>query len=172
MSCGSSRPTPVRAVSTSVVVWSRWSAPTGRATRRRHPTSGWPGAPDGLAACGTLAGMPWLPEAFTAPVMQQILDERRRAALAAVPYYDGLLAGDPDPLVESFAGEPEVHDPVRGRIRGASEFRGFVTATGTWLRQHGAAVEDVEHVVLERRGFEEVVLPLDTGTGSVDLPVA
>src|SRR4051794_40979316 len=172
MSCGSSRPTPVRAVSTSVVVWSRWSAPTGRATRRRHPTSGWPGAPDGLAACGTLAGMPWLPEAFTAPVMQQILDERRRAALAAVPYYDGLLAGDPDPLVESFAGEPEVHDPVRGRVKGAAAFRAFVIETHAWLEEHRATVEDVEHVVLERHGFEEVVLHLATDRDTVDLPVA
>src|SRR4051812_10943128 len=172
MSCGSSRPTPVRAVSTSVVVWSRWSAPTGRATRRRHPTSGWPGAPDGLAACGTLAGMPWLPEAFTAPVMQQILDERRRAALVAVPYFDGLLAGDPDPLVESFAGEPEVHDPVRGRVKGVAAFRAFVTETSAWLRDHHASVDDVEHVILERHGFEEVVLRLETDGGTLEVPVA
>ena len=53
--------------------------------------------------------MPWLPEVFTAPVMEQILEQRRRDALVAVPYFDGLLAGDPDPLVESFAREPEVH---------------------------------------------------------------
>ena len=45
--------------------------------------------------------MPWLPEVFTAPVMEQILDRRRRDALVAVPYFDGLLVGDPDPLVES-----------------------------------------------------------------------
>ena len=116
--------------------------------------------------------MPWLPELFTAPALQQILDKRRRDELVAVPYFDGLMAGDPDPLVESFAGEPEVHDPMRGRIKGEAAFRAFVTETSAWLRQHHASVEDVEHVILERRGFEEVVLHLDTDGGTVDLPVA
>ncbi len=116
--------------------------------------------------------MPWLPELFTAPALQQILDDRRRDELLAVPYFDGLLAGDPDPLVESFVGEPEVYDPVRGRIRGEAAFRGFVAETSAWLRQHHASVDDVEHVILERRGFEEVVLHLDPDRGGVDVPVA
>ena len=103
--------------------------------------------------------MPWVPELFTAPALQRILEKRRRDALVAVPYFDGLLAGDPDPLVESFAVQPEVHDPVRGRIKGEAAFRAFVTETSAWLRQHHASVEDVEHVILERRGFEEVVAP-------------
>ena len=116
--------------------------------------------------------MPWLPELFTAPALQRILDERRREALLAVPYFDGLLAGDPDPLVESFAGEPEVHDPLRGRIKGVAAFRAFVTETSAWLQQHHASVDDGEHVILDRHGFEEVVLRLDTDRGMVDLPVA
>jgi hypothetical protein len=116
--------------------------------------------------------MPWLPELFTAPALQRILDDRRRDELLAVPYFDGLLAGDPDPLVESFVGEPEVYDPVRGRIKGEAAFRGFVAETSDWLRQHHASVDDVEHVILERRGFEEVVLHLDLDHGGVDLPVA
>ena len=45
-SCGSSRATTARGGSTSGAAWSRSSAPTGRATRRSRPTSGWPGAPD------------------------------------------------------------------------------------------------------------------------------
>ena len=116
--------------------------------------------------------MPWLPELFTAPALQQILDDRRRDALLAVPYFDGLLAGDPDPLVESFAGEPEVYDPVRGRIKGEAAFRAFVAETSAWLRQHHASVDDVEHVILERRGFEEVVLHLDPDRRRRRLPVA
>ena len=116
--------------------------------------------------------MPWVPELFTAPALQRILDQRRRDALAAVPYFDGLIAGDPDPLVESFAGEPEVHDPLRGRIKGVAAFRAFVTETSAWLRQHDASVEDVEHVVLTQHGFEEVVLHLGGDRGPVDLPVA
>ena len=125
---------------------------------------------DRIGDCGTR--MPWLPELFTAPVLQQILDERRRDELVAVPYFDGLMAGDPDPLVESFAGEPEVHDPVRGRIKGVAAFRAFVTETSAWLREHNVSVEDVEHVILDRRGFEEVVLHLDSANGTVGLPVA
>ena len=34
------------------------------------------------------------------------------------------------------------------------------------------SVEDVEHVVTERRGFEEVILHLEGGAGRVDLPLA
>jgi len=116
--------------------------------------------------------MPWLPELFTAPVLQRILDERRRDTLLAVPYFDGLLAGDPDPLVESFAGEPEVFDPVRGRVKGVRAFRAFVTETSAWLQEHHATVDEIEHVILERRGFEEVVVHLDTDAGTADLPVA
>ena len=44
--------------------------------------------------------------------------------------------------------------------------------TSAWLRQHHASVDDVEHVILERRGFEEVVLHLDPDRSGVDLPVA
>src|SRR5689334_15758180 len=106
--------------------------------------------------------MPWLPEVFAAPTLQMILDQRRLDALLAVPYFDGLLTGDPSPLLESFAGEPEVHDPIRGRIKGGPAFRDFVLQTSAWLHQHRAAVNDVEHVVLDRRGFEEVVLHLET----------
>ena len=90
----------------------------------------------------------------------------------AVPYFDGLMAGDPDPLVESFAGEPEVHDPVRGRVKGEAAFRAFVAETSAWLREHHASVDDVEHVILDRHGFEEVVLHLDPDDAAVDLPIA
>jgi hypothetical protein len=105
--------------------------------------------------------MPWVPELFTAPVLQQLLDKRRREKLVAVPYFDGLLSGEPDALLESFAGVPEVHDPVRGRIKGARPFRAFADQTRAWLMQRSVSVEDVAHVVLGRRGFEEVILHLD-----------
>jgi SnoaL-like domain len=36
-----------------------------------------------------------------------------------VPYYAGLLTGETDALIDSFAGEPQLHDPVRGRVKGA-----------------------------------------------------
>jgi SnoaL-like domain len=116
--------------------------------------------------------MPWLPELFTAPVLQRVLDERRQERLVAVPFFDGLLAGEPDALVESFAGEPELYDPVRGRIKGARAFRAYAAQMSAWLRQRKVSVEDVGHVVLQGRGFEEVVLHLDGETGRVDLPLA
>ena len=67
-----------------------------------------------------------------------------------MPYFDGLMAGEPGALVESFAGEPEVHDPVRGRIKGARAFEAFVAETNDWLAQRNVSVEDVEHVVTDR----------------------
>ena len=116
--------------------------------------------------------MPWSPELFSAPVLQELLDRRRKDSLLSVPFFDGLLAGEPDALVESFAGEPELHDPVRGRIRGERAFRAFVARTSEWLQQSNASVEDVNGVILDERGFEEVVLHLDGAQGRIDLPWA
>jgi hypothetical protein len=116
--------------------------------------------------------MPWMPELFSAPTIARLEDNRRRGKLAPVSYFAGLIAGEPDALVGSFAGEPEVHDPTRGRIKGVRAFEAFVTEMAAWLAQRNASVEDVEHVVTERRGFEEVVLHLDAESGRVELPVA
>jgi hypothetical protein len=115
--------------------------------------------------------MPWVPELFSAPALQQI-EEKWQRDLVTVPFFDGLLAGEFDALVGSFAGEPELHHPVRGRIRGARAFETYVTETQAWLRQRNASIEDVERVVTEPSGFGEVVLHLDGETGPVDLPVA
>jgi hypothetical protein len=117
-------------------------------------------------------GMPWVPELFSAPALQEVLDRRRREKLLAVPYFDGLNAGEPEALVESFAGEPELYDPVRGRVRGARALEGFVAEMRAWLAEHNASVEDVQHVILDARGFEEVVLHVDGPGGRLDLPFA
>jgi SnoaL-like domain len=116
--------------------------------------------------------MPWIPELFSAPARAKLEDTGRRDKLAGVPYFAGLVTGEPDALINSFAGEPEVHDPVRGRIKGTRAFEAFVTEMNAWLAQRNASVEHVEQVVTERRGFEEVVLHLDAGPGRVELPVA
>ena len=113
--------------------------------------------------------MPWLPELFSAPVLARM---EWRDELVTVPFFDGLVAGELDALVGSFAGEPELHHPVRGRIRGARAFEAFVREMNAWLRARNVSVEDVEHVVRERRGFGEVVLHLDAETGPITLPVA
>jgi SnoaL-like domain len=116
--------------------------------------------------------MPWVPELFSAPVLTRWLARRRRDRLVAVPYFDGLMAGELDALVESFAGEPELYHPVRGRIKGTRAFEAHVTETAGWLAERNVSVEEVEHVITERRGFEEVVLHFDGEAGRVDLPVA
>jgi SnoaL-like domain len=115
--------------------------------------------------------MPWSPELFSAPVLERI-EEKRRRRLVAVPYFDGLMADEPDALVKSCAVEPELHVPVRGRIKGTRAFDAFVSETSSWLAQHNASVEEVEHVITEHHGFEEVLLSFDGRTGRVELPVA
>jgi hypothetical protein len=116
--------------------------------------------------------MPWVPELFSAPVVQRLQEKWQREQLESVPYFDGLMAGEQDALLESFAGEPELHDPVRGRVKGRRAFEAFVADRNAWLAQRGASVEDIEHVITEQRGFEEVVLHLERQNGRVELPVA
>jgi SnoaL-like domain len=116
--------------------------------------------------------MPWIPELFSAPALQQVEERRRHEQLLSVPYFDGLLAGELVALVESFAGEPVLHHPVRGRIKGVRAFEAFVAETKAWVSRRNVSVEDVERVVQERHGFEEVVLHVDGESGRVGLPVA
>ncbi|MFZ0380516.1 MAG: nuclear transport factor 2 family protein [Solirubrobacteraceae bacterium] len=115
--------------------------------------------------------MPWLPELFSVPALERI-EEKRQQELVSVPYYDGLVAGEFDALVESFAGEPVLHHPVRGRIRGVRPFMAYAAEMNAWLNQRNILVEDIDHGFGQRHGFEEVVLHLDAATGRVDVPVA
>jgi SnoaL-like domain len=115
--------------------------------------------------------MPWTPELFSASALAH-LEEKRRNKLSTVPFFDGLLAGEPDALAGSFAVVPELHDPLRGRVKGERAFVAFVSEMSAWLHRHNASVEDVEHVVGERHGFEEVVLHFDAFGGRVELPLA
>ncbi len=116
--------------------------------------------------------MPFVPELFSAPTLVRIEEEKRQHDLVAVPFFDGLMAGEPDALVDSFAGVPELHDPVQGRVKGERAFRAFTSEMGSWLRQHNASVEEVGHAITERHGFEEVVLHSGDQDGRVDLPFA
>jgi SnoaL-like domain len=115
--------------------------------------------------------MPWAPELFSVPVLQR-LEEKQGNSLDEVPFFDGLMTGELDALIGSFADVPELHHPVRGRIKGARAFEAYVIETNAWLREQHISVEDIEHVVVERHGFGEAVLHLDGEAGRVDLPVA
>jgi hypothetical protein len=116
--------------------------------------------------------VPWAPELFSAPVLQGVLDKYRRGRLRSVPFFDGLLSGEVDALVESFSGVPEVHHPVRGRIKGERAFRHFVTEMTSWLAAGNAEVEHVNWLITDPRGVEEVVLHVDGDGGRIGLPVA
>jgi hypothetical protein len=115
--------------------------------------------------------MPWVPELFSAPVIARF-EAKQRRRVEVVPYFDGLVAGEVDALVESFVGEPRIQHPLRGLIEGEHEFREFVADVERWLREREARVEDVHRGVLEHRGFEEVVVHLGGAPGKVDLPHA
>ncbi len=75
-----------------------------------------------------------MPEFFSAPVLERIrhqaADDR---AIEPVPYFDGVTSGEPEALIRSFAGVPELHHPVRGRVRGARAFERLVAETNAWL---------------------------------------
>src|SRR4051812_50153721 len=79
------------------------------------------------------------------------------------------MTGEIGTIVGSFAGEPEVHHPIRGRVKGAAAFERFAQDTNAWLAEHEAVVEDVGFIVTPRRRVEEVVLHL---CGGVELPVS
>jgi hypothetical protein len=117
-------------------------------------------------------GVPWAPELFSAPALQRVEDKYRRERLKSVPFFDGLVTGEVDALVESFAGVPEVHHPVRGRVKGEVAFRHFVTEMASWLAEREVDVENVNFLITDRRGVEEVVLHLDGAAGRVGLPLA
>src|ERR687883_605790 len=116
--------------------------------------------------------MPWLPELFSAPALARIWEDERRRQLALVPFFAGVMTGESRALVESFAGEPELHHPVRGRVKGIAAFERFVSELRTWLAEHSATAEDVDFVLTPGCGVEELILHLDTDNGRTELPVA
>jgi hypothetical protein len=118
--------------------------------------------------------MPWLPELFSGPALERIYDQAAADARAAapVPYFAGVTSGETDALVESFAGEPELHHPVRGRVKGRRAFERFVTDTNAWLTASNAVGGPIERLITPRRGIEETVLTLDGDHGRVELPIA
>ena len=81
------------------------------------------------------------------------------------------MTGELDALIGSFAGTPEVHHPVRGRIRGAQEFGAFVTELNAWFGRLHLSIEEVDDVAAQRHGFDEVILHVDGATGRIGLPL-
>ncbi len=117
--------------------------------------------------------MPWMPEVFTAPIADAWRAQQATRANDAVPYYEGIMANQPEALIRSFAGEPRVNDPRVGYVEGKRELRAFVSGTVDWLGERDAVVENVALTRTQSRTVEEVVLHLLSDEGvRVELPVA
>ena len=116
--------------------------------------------------------MPWVPELFSAPALARIKDRLQQKEIDTVPYFDGFLTGETDALIRSFGGEPEVHYPVRGRVKGSRAFAAYAAATMAWLEDRQASIEHVGILSTKRRSVGEAVLRLGGDDGRVDLPVA
>jgi SnoaL-like domain len=116
--------------------------------------------------------VPWIPELFSEPALERLREKWERDRLEAVPYYDGLMSGEHDALIRSFAGEPALHAPLHGRIRGARAFGAYVTELTALFAQTNMSFEPVHDVVTRTRDLEEVVLHLDGIDGRYDVPVA
>jgi len=116
--------------------------------------------------------MPWAPELFSAPALAKLEEKFRLEELDTVPYFAGFLTGETDALIQSFAGEPEIHYPVRGRVKGERAFATYAAATKAWLEEREASIEEIGLMRTERRDVGEAVLHLDDENARVDLPVA
>jgi hypothetical protein len=89
-----------------------------------------------------------------------------------VPYFAGVTSGETGALVRSFADQPELHHPVRGRVRGRRAFERFVTETNAWPTAGNVVTGEVDRIITPRRGIEETVLTLDGDRSRIELPVA
>jgi hypothetical protein len=115
--------------------------------------------------------MPWIPELFSAPVLERFLS-RASGAHSAIPYFQGLLTGETEALVRSFAGEPELHHPYRGRIKGRRAFERYVVETNAWLAALNCTIDDFNRVITPARGVEEALVTLEVDGRHVEWPVA
>jgi hypothetical protein len=117
--------------------------------------------------------VPWYPDLFSAPLVERRLSHAQDARLAEpVPYWAGVRSGETEALVGSFVSEPELHHPIRGRVRGRRAFERFVAQTNAWFEQHNADTGPIERIITEGRGVEEAMIAFDSERGRVDLPMA
>jgi hypothetical protein len=125
-----------------------------------------------VIGCERLRPVPWSPELASAPLLERFLSQAADARAAApVPYFARVRSGETDALVESFAGEPELHHPVRGRVKGRRAFERFVAETNAWLTAHNAVGGQVQRIITPRRVIEETLLTLDGEQGRMKLPI-
>src|SRR4051794_2372221 len=116
--------------------------------------------------------MPWIPELFSAPALERIRGQAEARAAAPVPYFAGVRSGETDALVRSFAGEPELHHPIPGLVKGSRAFEHFVTETNPRLTESNVVGIPIDRIIPPRRGIEETVMTLDGDGSRIELPIA
>lgn len=117
--------------------------------------------------------MPWYPDLFSAAVLDRIRGQAaNERAAEPVPYFDGLQSGETEALIGSFAGEPEMHHPYRGRIKGVRAFERFVAYSRAWQTESNLVASPIQRIITPRRAIEEIVMTFDGERGRIELPVA
>lgn len=117
--------------------------------------------------------MPWFPDLFSAPALERIRSHAADArAATSVPYFAGVRSGETEALLGSFAGEPEIQHPFRGRVKGLRAFEWYVAYTNAWLTESNAVATTIQEIFTPQRGIEEIVVMLDGDDGRFELPVA
>jgi hypothetical protein len=112
--------------------------------------------------------MPWFPELSPPPPLAQ----HGANTPPIVPFYDGVLRMEPERLLASWAGRPNLDEPRAGHVEGADAFLEWVRQTRRWLLNADAAIRPVCVIVTPVRAVEEVVLELSLGGERRELPVA
>jgi hypothetical protein len=117
--------------------------------------------------------VPWYPDLFSAPVLERIRSQAADARAAEpVPYWDGVMSGETDALVGSFTGEPELHHPIRGRVKGRRGFERFMAEASAWMKERNAVAGSIQRIITPGRSVEEAVLSFESGTERLELPMA
>lgn len=87
-------------------------------------------------------------------------------------FYEYLRAGEAEPLVQVFSGEPEINTPLGGAVVGHDAFRQFVVSQQAWLNEHQATPHVFNLIDAPERVVVEFVIDLQQDDKAFDLPVA
>jgi hypothetical protein len=91
---------------------------------------------------------------------------------ALLRFYDDLLAGNVDSLLNLFNGEPDLNTPLRGEVKGYAAFERFVTEEQAWLSERKARPEFVNAIISDERIVLELIVYLTLEGEEIDLPIA
>ncbi len=83
-----------------------------------------------------------------------------------------LVRRDCSGLLQCFAGEPSIDDPLAGRVRGAQDLQRFCEQRSAWLAERQARVEPVRTTHNEQRTVFEALLHLQLPERVIALPIA